>query len=169
MKRIYLLLILSCFTLGVGIMAPTMRTEPRLDLYDGDYTEIMNILFPEEFKTSSYSILDGISLMWDSDSKGIAAVIFGFSIVFPIGKLLILWLATNRIQDAQCPGKALKMVEKLGKFSMIDVFVIAVLIVTIKGLPGGSQIHAEWGLYVFAISVFLSIFASFMLTAKAQK
>jgi len=169
MKRIFLLLIFSSFTLGIGIMAPTMQTEPRLTLYDGDYTEVMNLLFPEEFKSSSFSIIDGISHMWHSGAKGIAALIFGFSIVFPVLKLLILWMASLKLSQEKCPGKALKFVEKLGKFSMVDVFVISVLIVTVKGLPGGSQIHAEWGLYVFAVSVVLSIIAGFMLAHRAHE
>lgn len=168
MRLIYTLLILASFTLGIGLLAPTMQTEPRLSLYDGDYTEVMNLLFPEEFKVSSYSIVDGISLMWNGGSKGIAALIFGFSVVFPILKILILWLASIRLSDERCPGKSLKIVEKLGKFSMIDVFVISVLIVTVKGLPGGSLIHAEWGLYVFAVSVVLSIIAGFMLANRAH-
>ncbi len=169
MKLIFLLLILSSFTLGIGIFAPTMQTEPRLTLYDGDYTEVMTLLFPEEFKNSSFSIIEGISHMWSAGSKGIAALIFGFSIVFPILKLLILWLATLRLCEEKCPGKSLKLVEKLGKFSMVDVFVISVLIVTVKGLPGGSQIHADWGLYVFALSVVLSIIAGYMLAHRAHE
>lgn len=168
MKRIFLLIILSCFTLGIGIMAPTMQTEPRLTLYGGDYTEVMHLLFPEEFKISSYSILEGIQLMWGAGSKGIASLIFGFSVVFPFCKLLILWVAALKLTESKCPGSSLKIVGHLGKFSMIDVFVISVLIVTVKGLPGGSQIHAEWGLYVFAISVVLSIIAGFMLAHRAQ-
>lgn len=168
MKLIFILLTLSCFTLGIGIMAPTMETEPRLTLYDGDYTEVMNLLFPEEFKNSSFSIIEGISHMWLGGSQGISAVIFAFSIVFPVAKLLILWHASIKLSEEKCPGKTLKFVEKLGKFSMIDVFVISVLIVTVKGLPGGSQIHAEWGLYVFAISVVLSIIAGFLLSHRAH-
>ncbi len=169
MKRIFLLLIFSSFTLGIGILAPTMQTEPRLTLYDGDYTEVMNLLFPEEFKTSSFSIIEGIQHMWGAGSKGIAALIFGFSIVFPVLKLLILWMATLKLSEEKCPGRSLKIVEKLGKFSMVDVFVISVLIVTVKGLPGGSQIHADWGLYVFAVSVVLSIIAGFMLAHRAHE
>lgn len=169
MKRIFLLLILSSFTLGIGIMAPTMQTEPRLTLYDGDYTEVMNLLFPEEFKTSSFSIIEGIGHMWNQGSRGIAALIFAFSIIFPVVKLLILWLASLRLSESKCPGKSLKFVEKLGKFSMIDVFVISVLIVTVKGLPGGSLIHADWGLYVFAVSVVLSMLAGLMLAHRAHE
>lgn len=169
MNRIFTLLILSSLTLGIGIIAPTMQTEPRLTLYNGDYTEIMNLLFPEEFKTSSFSIIQGISHMWNGGAKAIASLIFAFSIVFPILKLLILWIASLKLSQKKCPGRSLHFVEKLGKFSMIDVFVISVLIVTVKGLPGGSQIHAEWGLYVFAVSVTLSITAGFMLAHRAHQ
>ncbi len=169
MIRVFILLIISAFTLGVGLVAPTMQTEPRLTLYGGDYTEIMNLLFPEEFAVSSFSIIEGISHMWSGGSEGVAALIFGFSIVFPIAKLLILWMAGLRLREGRCPGKFLKFVEKLGKFSMIDVFVISVLIVTVKGLPGGSRIHADWGLYVFAVSVVLSIVAGFMLAHRAHE
>lgn len=168
MIRIFLLIIISAATLGVGLVAPTMQTEPRMTMYGGDYTEVMNLLFPEEFAVSSFSIVEGVQLMWDAGSRGIAGLIFAFSVVFPTFKLMILWLAGMRLRDDKCPGKFLRFVEKLGKFSMIDVFVISVLIVTVKGLPGGSRIHADWGLYVFAASVVLSIMAGFMLVQRGQ-
>jgi len=168
MNRIFLLLMLSAVTLGVGLVAPTMTTEPRLAIYGGDYTEVMGILFPEEFRTASFSIIDGVGLMWDQGSRGIAALIFGFSIIFPVMKILVLWYAAAQISQEKAPGKLLHFVEKAGKFSMIDVFVISVLIVTVKGLPGGSAIHAEWGLYVFAVSVIASIVAGFMIGKRAH-
>lgn len=47
-----------------------------------------------------------------------------------------------------------------GKFSMLDVMVIAVLVVAIKALPGGTKIALGWGLFAFAGSVLLSMIAS---------
>jgi uncharacterized paraquat-inducible protein A len=41
---------------------------------------------------------------------------------------------------------------------MLDVFVLAVLVVSVKGLPGGSRVELENGVYFFAVSIFLSIF-----------
>lgn len=169
MKKIFLLLIVSAFALGIGLIAPTMTTEPRLAMYGGDYTEVMGILFPEEFRTASYSIVDGVGLMWQQGSRGIAALIFGFSIIFPMLKILVLWFASAQLCQKKPPGKLLHLVEKAGKFSMIDVFVISVLIVTVKGLPGGSAIHAEWGLYVFAVSVITSMFAGLFISKKAHE
>lgn len=168
MKTAFTLLSLSAITLGIGLLAPTMMTEPRLNIYQGDYTEVMTILFPEDFSKASFSIIQGIQLMWNQGSKGLASLIFGFSVIFPILKLLILWAASQKLTQGKCPGSTLKIVEKLGKFSMIDVFVISLLIITIKGLPGGSQIHAQWGLYAFCTSVLLSMIAGLIIAQKAH-
>ena len=43
---------------------------------------------------------------------------------------------------------------------MLDVFVIAALVVCFKGFPGGSHIQVDWGIYVFAASVVLSMLAT---------
>jgi uncharacterized paraquat-inducible protein A len=43
---------------------------------------------------------------------------------------------------------------------MLDVFVLAVLVVAIKGLPGGSRVAIEWGAAAFCASVLLSIYIS---------
>lgn len=168
MRTIFILLSISASTLGIGLLAPTMKTEPRLAIYQGDYTQVMTFLFPEDFTSATYSIVEGIQLMWDQGSEGLAALIFAFSVVFPILKLLILWIASTNLTKENTPGRALSIVEKLGKFSMIDVFVIALLIITIKGLPGGSQIHPEWGLYAFGTSVILSMAAGLLITKKAR-
>jgi paraquat-inducible protein A len=54
----------------------------------------------------------------------------------------------------------MKIMEKLGKWSMLDVFVIASLVVCFKGFPGGTHIQVQWGIYLFALSVLLSMLAT---------
>jgi hypothetical protein len=46
---------------------------------------------------------------------------------------------------------------------MVDVFVIALLILAIKGLPGGSQVILHAGLYCFAGSVLCALKASWLI------
>lgn len=163
MKFIFILLSLAAISLGIGLYAPTMMTEPHMEIYDGDYTPLMLFLFPEEFANSSFSIMEGIQLMWQQGSVALALLILGFSVIFPILKIMVLWISSCTLAMGDKPGFALHMVEKLGKFSMVDVFVIAAIIVTVKGLPGGTQIHAQWGLYAFTISVLLSMLAGMMI------
>jgi paraquat-inducible protein A len=51
-------------------------------------------------------------------------------------------------------------VNQLGKWSMLDVFVLAVLVIAVKGLPGDSKVVVEWGAAAFCASVLLSIYIS---------
>lgn len=82
------------------------------------------------------------------------AVILGFSLVFPLLKLLLLGAAVN------LPGNhrqgPLHWVAMLGKWSMLDVFVVALLVVSLK-VRGLTDIQVQPGAWAFGISVLLSI------------
>ena len=43
---------------------------------------------------------------------------------------------------------------------MLDVFVVGLLVLAIKGMPGGSKVTLGWGVAAFAGSVVLSLLAS---------
>ncbi len=51
---------------------------------------------------------------------------------------------------------------------MVDVFVIASLVICFKGFPGGTHIQVQWGIYVFAVSVLLTMLATRVLKAEAD-
>ncbi|MGY6039753.1 PqiA/YebS family transporter subunit [Aeromonas sp. AE23HZ002T15] len=81
---------------------------------------------------SPSTILGGVVLLWALGSYPIAAVIFFASVVIPLAKILaLLWLCyvVQRGQGAS-PLRKLKlyrMTEFVGRWSMIDVFVVAIL------------------------------------------
>jgi paraquat-inducible protein A len=87
-------------------------------------------------------------------------VVLLFSVVFPIWKLGVYFMATARRARGLDTGASVRWVNQLGKWSMLDVFVLAVLVVAIKGLPGGSRVAIEWGAAAFCASVLLSIYIS---------
>jgi paraquat-inducible protein A len=79
------------------------------------------------------TIMGGVLLLWSAGSYPIAAVIFIASVFVPIAKLLILaWL--NYSVSAQHsyhrkPRATLYLVtEIIGRWSMVDVFVVAILV-----------------------------------------
>lgn len=81
-------------------------------------------------------------------------IILGFSLLFPLAKLLLLGAAVN------LPGNfrhgPLHWVALLGKWSMLDVFVVAVLVVSLK-VRGLSEIQVQPGAWAFGLSVLLSM------------
>jgi uncharacterized paraquat-inducible protein A len=40
---------------------------------------------------------------------------------------------------------------------MVDVFVVALLVVTSKSYPGGTTVEIEWGIFAFAGAALLSM------------
>lgn len=78
------------------------------------------------------TILGGVLTLWRHGSPGLALLIFVASVVVPIAKILSLAWLNYSVQRGQ-RGLALprlrlyRITEALGRWSMIDVFVVAVL------------------------------------------
>src|SRR6185369_2334442 len=71
-----------------------------------------------------YSILGGLQALWRDHQWLAFAAILAFSVIFPYAKLLllgVLWLLPRGPRD----GRTLFLLEALGKWSMLDVLVVA--------------------------------------------
>jgi len=100
-----------------------------------------NILTMMEVTTlgvvESSTILDGIVYFFETESYLIALVIFVASILVPIFKLVILiyLLYTtkyNKTYLAKNATKYYRIIKFIGKWSMIDIFVVALMIVMVQ-------------------------------------
>ena len=89
-----------------------------------------------------------------------------FSVAFPAAKLLLtlrIWLA----RDPGSPGvrRALAWTLRLGKWSMLDVF-MAAIVVAVLTLDMITSVTTDIGLYVFAGAIVLSMLAAHRLEAR---
>lgn len=109
---------------------------------------------------STYSIITAIFKLWDDGNYGLFTIVFGFSIVFPIAKLLantVLVLSTFRpSMDTGHHPRIAAWLGYLGKWSMIEVFMAALLCVVVK-MGDLVRVQIEPGLYVFCAAVLTSI------------
>ncbi|GAB2680132.1 paraquat-inducible protein A [Aliiglaciecola aliphaticivorans] len=83
------------------------------------------------------TILGGVISMWQSKSYPIALVIFIASIVVPIGKLVILiWLnycvQTGTFKKQNNRIFWYRLTEFIGRWSMVDIFAVAILVSLIQ-------------------------------------
>jgi len=112
---------------------------------------------------NTVSILSGL---WQLVAEGeylIFVLIFSFSIILPVSKLAILTIAWNSTRNHH--HKKLLWLEKVGRWSMLDVFVVALLIVTVKlGALASVVIHA--GLYYFSAAVILMMIVTAIVIRK---
>jgi len=84
-------------------------------------------------KDSSNTILSGVVALWEHGSYPIAIVIFVASVLIPIGKLFVLaWLCFMVQSESQMLLRErtllYRVTEFIGRWSMIDVFVVAILV-----------------------------------------
>ncbi len=120
------------------------------------------------FMKSTFSVVSGIEGLRYEGNYWLAAIIFVFSILFPFFKLLALlgiWFF-EMTDDAR--RRFLGILEALGKWSMLDVFVVAIVIVAVKfGWMTGAK--PEVGVYVFAAAVILSMILTEWIGRLARK
>ncbi len=106
------------------------------------------------------SVFRGILTLYDERELFLFGVLLVFTVIFPFVKitaLLVLWLIPRF--TLQQMARAHDYIAHLGKWSMLDVFVVAVLIVLIRA-GGLAEIKAQDGLLLFCASVMLTQIAS---------
>jgi paraquat-inducible protein A len=88
--------------------------------------------------------------------------------VFPIAKLGILAFLWFVPFDEDRRQRVLHWTSTLGKWSMLDVFVVAIIIV-VSQLGGLIEASARIGVYVFAAAIAGSIVTSMLIERLARK
>ncbi len=116
------------------------------------------------FGTQADTIMSGIVYFWASGSYGLAAVIFTASFFVPLFKLaavcLLVVTAQRRSTWRQRERAGLyRVLEVIGRWSMLDVFVVALLsgLVHLQGL---AVVTAALGIAAFAAVVVLTMLAA---------
>ncbi|MEZ5448938.1 MAG: paraquat-inducible protein A [Thiolinea sp.] len=105
--------------------------------------------------TNKFSLFSSLETLWYQHEHFLFWLLFLFSIITPLIKIAGLALVVNSPQGYQRRHKRfLHALEVWGKWSMLDVFVVALLFVSVK-LGSLANITVHEGLYLFAGSVVL--------------
>ncbi len=135
------LLLFALVCLVFGIVQPAMEVD-------------VAALFGQEI-----SILDGAEALWDGEQYFLFIIIIVFSILFPLTKIALgLWAWYRADLSKRSPLRVVRGVEQLGKWSMLDVFVIAIVVAALSiDVVAGVFVHE--GLYLFTASVVIAMVA----------
>jgi paraquat-inducible protein A len=129
---------------------------------------LFGIMITVVFGSSSTStIMDGVIYMWQAGDIPVALVIFIASVVIPILKIISLsWLcyfalAVKRKNKRNClkMKKLYTAVEFIGKWSMIDIFVVAVICSLVRNQQM-MGVYPDIGVIFFATVVIITMIAS---------
>ena len=109
---------------------------------------------------SEQSILRGIGDLLHHGNYFVGIIVLLFSIVFPLTKiLLLLELSCLQVLRRQQKAMGLRLMESLGKWSMMDVMLLAFLVMLVKL---GNLVEFRFGpaVIAFVICVAMSMLAS---------
>ena len=115
---------------------------------------------PEE----TYSIWGGVVSLWDDGNWILAPIVFLFSIVFPVAKLLLLAGVCRRCETTASRRVLVQRLQLLGKWSMLDVLIVALFVGSIQ--IGIATASSRSGILIFALAIVFSMAAA-KLVARA--
>ncbi len=116
------------------------------------------------FGVQEDTILSGIIFFWVSGEYALAVIIFVASFLVPLFKLLTLVVLLGLVQWRSHWAlvertRFYRIVELIGRWSMLDVFVVALLAGLVQ-IEGFAQIKAGLGITAFGLVVVLTMLAS---------
>lgn len=116
------------------------------------------------FSDESNTILSGVIVLWHAGSWDLAVIVFIASILVPLLKftaLLILLISVQRGTAWHRAGRArlFRMIEEIGQWSMLDVFVVTILVALVRFRPLALVEPGPAVLY-FGLVVVLTMLAS---------
>lgn len=123
------------------------------------------IMYTEQLGTEEAStILGGVLLLIDLGSIPIALVIFVFSVIVPLGKIAVMFYLTWTVfghspLTARQRAILYRATQFVGKWSMVDVFVVAILVALVH-LTGLMVIRPGVAALSFAAVVILTMVAT---------
>ncbi|WP_245832066.1 paraquat-inducible protein A [Solemya velesiana gill symbiont] len=133
------LLILAAILIYIGLTAPMITIEKFI------------------FISNSFSVSSGVAELYRNGETLLFLIIGIFSILLPILKLLLLFMLTNPLRrKSEKMKRYLHLVHEYGRWSMLDVFVVAVMVVSVK-LDAIAKVYVHSGLYAFGAAVLLTM------------
>lgn len=117
--------------------------------------------------THSSSILGGTMELFRHGSWFVATVVFLFSIVLPLTKIaLLLELSVLDILHQRHKAFTLRLMEHVGKWSMMDVMLLAFMVMLVK-LGDLVEFHFGPAVIAFTLCVAMSMLASIVFDPHA--
>lgn len=126
---------------------------------------LLPIMYTEQLGQSQPgTIIGGVVFLWHHGSYPVALVIFIASVVVPVAKILIMfWLCWTVLQRHQTNARErtvlYRLTELVGRWSMVDVFVVAILVALVQ-LTGLIAFRPGTAAIAFAGVVIITMIAA---------
>ena len=157
-------LVLGCVWLSAAAL-PIGLTAPMLLIVTYKH---LPVLGPVVFQFESKGVLSSLIALWDNGHWLIALSLGAFSVALPIIKTVLLMVLSLLGGDRRATY-GMRWLDRIGKWSMADVFVVALLLTYFIGEQANvTRAELEIGFYFFLGYAVLSLAASQLLAGNAK-
>ncbi|KRT54999.1 Paraquat-inducible protein A [endosymbiont of Ridgeia piscesae] len=144
----YMMLLVALISLLVGLTTPILSVEASKEL---------PLLGETVFQFKSKGILSTIGALWQNGNLWLTLLLFLFSVVLPLLKTLLVTI-TLWNSEHHLIRRGLHFSHQIGKWSMADVFVVAILVAYFANSGQDlTEAEVQVGLVYFAAYVVLSL------------
>jgi hypothetical protein len=151
---------LSVIALITGWFAPILEITAYQDI-----PVLGNTIFQYESK----SIVSALANIYQSEKYFIAGIILLFTVITPIIKTLLLLLISFK-DKFHFSDKSLTFLTHIGKWSMLDVFVVAIVVTYFSmSAKGQTDANLQIGIYYFSVYVILSMICTYIVSFKKKQ
>lgn len=116
------------------------------------------------FESRNDTIVSGVIELMNTGSWGLALIVFVASVLIPLLKLgvlsyLVLSVRLGWRHDPRKRTRLYRLIEAVGRWSMLDVFVVGLLAALVQ-LGPAAQVNAGPGVVAFGAVVWLTLWAT---------
>lgn len=154
------LILISVIALITGWFSPILEITAYQDI-----PMLGNTIFQYESK----SIISALQNIFQSEKYFIASIILLVTVITPIIKSILLVLISYK-DKFHWSQKSKKFLTHVGKWSMLDVFVVAIIVTFFSmNAKGQTDASLQIGIYYFSLYVVLSMICTYLVSFKKTK
>lgn len=116
---------------------------------------------------NTFSIISGITTLLQDGKIFLFLIITIFSLILPIAKLSIIFLTLRQNNQVDLK-RYLHLMHQYGKWSMLDVFVVGIMVVVIK-IKGMIDVEIHYGFYIFTCAVLMTMILTSLVSRLEEK
>ncbi len=105
--------------------------------------------------SNTFSIITGITTLLEEGKIFLFIIITLFSLILPTAKLIVIFLVLRQ-KTKERLQRYLHLMHMYGKWSMLDVFVVGIMVVIIK-IEGMIKVNIHYGFYIFTCAVLMTM------------
>jgi len=110
--------------------------------------------------SDTLTIYSAMKSLFNSGEWLLFSAIFIFAFVLPLAKYILLFVYGFFGNAGVSSSRVIHLLEMVSKWAMLDIFIIAILIASIK-LKSTASAQTHYGLYLFALSVLMATICTY--------